>query len=218
MDLSAAFDTVDHNVLLDVLQKKLALRETVLRWFTDYLSNRSFKVCVEGEYSDCADLKFSVPQGRLLGPVLFNSYSSTVIDIILTDQGIHSFANDYSLQKSFEPAMKEETELMMKLESCFENIELWMRQNRLNLNPNITEFILFGNRAQLLKSFTIEINICGLKVEYSLVGWYLVSWLDQSLDFKHQSTIKCRTGSRNLKKIKTHTPSVRPDQLWGVSL
>ena len=62
MDLSAEFDTVDHNVLLDLLQKKFRLRETVLKWFIDYLSNRIFKLCVEGEYSDCVDLKFSVPQ------------------------------------------------------------------------------------------------------------------------------------------------------------
>ena len=108
MDSSAAFDTVDHNVLLDLLQKKLGLRETVLKWFTDYLSNRCFKVCVEGECLDCVNVKFSVPQGSLLGPVLFNSYGSTVIDIILTDLGVHSFANDHSLQKSLKPGMKEE--------------------------------------------------------------------------------------------------------------
>ena len=58
MDLSTAFDTVDHNVLLYLLQKTFGLRETVLKWFTDYLSNRSFKVCVEGEYLDYVDVSF----------------------------------------------------------------------------------------------------------------------------------------------------------------
>ena len=56
MDLSAALDTVDHNALLDLLQKMFGPRETVLKWCRDYLSNRSFKVCVEGEYSDCVVL------------------------------------------------------------------------------------------------------------------------------------------------------------------
>ena len=201
MDLNAAFDTVDHNVLLDLLQKMFGLRETVLKWFTDYLSNRSFKVCVEVEYSVCIDLKFSVPQGSLLGPLVFNSYSSAVIDIILTDLNVHSFADDQSLQKSFKPGMKEETELMMKLESSLENIQLWMRHNTLNLNPNKTEFILFGSRAQLLKCFTNKINVSGSKVECSLIVQYLGAWLDQSLDFKHHSSIKCRTASWILKRL-----------------
>ena len=108
---------------MDLLQKKFGLRETVLKWFTDYLSNRSFKVCVEGEYSDCIDLKFSIPQGSLLGPVFFNSYSSTLFDIIPTDLGLNSFADGHFLQKSFKPGTKEETDWMIKLESCMENIE-----------------------------------------------------------------------------------------------
>ena len=182
MDLNTAFDIVDHNVLLDLLQKKFQLRETVLKWFMDYLSNRSFKVCVEGEYLDCVDLKFPITQGSL-GPVIFYSYSSTLIDIIPTDLGVNGFINDRSLQKSFKPGTKEETDLMMKLESCMENIKLWMRQNRLKLNPNKTEIIIFGSRAQLLKSFTNETNVSGLKVECSLFVWYLGGWLDQLLDF-----------------------------------
>ena len=56
--------------------------------------------------------------------MLFNSYSSTVIDIIPTELGVKSFVNDQSLQKSFKPGMKEETDFMIKLESCMENIEL----------------------------------------------------------------------------------------------
>ena len=123
-------------------------------------------------------LEVLCPSGSLLGSVLFNMYSSTVIDIILTDCGVNNFSNDYSLQKSFKPGTKEETDLMMKLKPCLENIELWMRQNRLKLNPNKTEFILFGSKAQLLKFFTNEINACGLKVECSLV----VQYLDVSLD------------------------------------
>ena len=114
---------------------------------------------MEGEYSDFVDLKFSVPQGSLLGPVLFNLYSSTVIDIIPTDLGINNFADDHSLQKSHKPGMKEETDLMMKLQSCMENIELWIRQNRLKLNLNKSEFILFGSRGQQMKCFANKINV-----------------------------------------------------------
>ena len=98
--------------------------------------------------------------------------------------------------------MIEETELMMKLECCLENIELWMGQNRLKLNPNKTVFIWFGSRAQVLKCFISEINVCGSKAEGSLVVLYLDAWLDQSLDFKHHSMIKCRTSSWNLKMIR----------------
>ena len=78
LDLSSAFDMVDHDILLQVLDKKFAVKDNLLQWFDRYLRLRWFTVCVNGTYSSKKEISFSVPQGLINGPVLFNSYLSTV--------------------------------------------------------------------------------------------------------------------------------------------
>ena len=82
MDLSAAFDTVDHNVLLEVLHKCFGIDGTALEWFHNYLSSRFFKVNIGDTCSNLKELNFSVPQGSCAGPNLFNAYSSTLVNCI----------------------------------------------------------------------------------------------------------------------------------------
>ena len=78
IDLSAAFDTVDHDVLLKVLQRKFGLKGTALKWADTYLRPRQFTVNVEKSYSLPRQLNYCVPQGSCAGPTYFNMYSSTI--------------------------------------------------------------------------------------------------------------------------------------------
>ena len=80
LDLSAAFDTVNHGVLLKVLQNRFGIKDLALNWFRSYLSNRKITVQINDCFSDELDLPFSVPQGSCAGPVLFNMYASTLFD------------------------------------------------------------------------------------------------------------------------------------------
>ena len=82
MDLSAAFDTVDHQILLDVLENRYGITGTALSWFRTYLQPRFCKVCVNKSYSKLQDLTFSIPQGSCAGPVLYLIYVSTIEDVI----------------------------------------------------------------------------------------------------------------------------------------
>ena len=82
MDLSAAFDMVDHQILLDVLENRFGITGTALSWFRTYLQPRFCKVCVNKSYSKLQDLTFSVPQGSCAGPVLYLVYASTIEDVI----------------------------------------------------------------------------------------------------------------------------------------
>ena len=82
LDLSAAFDTVDHSILLERLQADFGIFGTVLSWFSSYFSGRSQKVVIDGVYSKKIDLSFSVPQGSCLGPLLFILYTSKLFKII----------------------------------------------------------------------------------------------------------------------------------------
>ena len=85
-----------------------------------------------------------MPQGSLLGPVLFNTYCSTLVEVIPTGISINGFADDHSLQKSCKPGTKSEIETVELLETCMTEVDYWMKENRLILNPNKTEFIKFG--------------------------------------------------------------------------
>ena len=82
LDLSATFDTVDHSILLNRLSSKLGLNGTALAWFRSYLSGRSQRVSLRGAVSDKFDLRYGVPQGSCLGPLLFTVYASTLFDVV----------------------------------------------------------------------------------------------------------------------------------------
>ena len=76
LDLSSAFDTIDHKILLERLSSKFGFRGKVLNWFSSYLSGRSYRVVLNGTSSDKYELNFGVPQGSCLGPLLFILYAS----------------------------------------------------------------------------------------------------------------------------------------------
>ena len=80
-DMSAAFDTIDHSILLSRLQTSFGISDTVLSWFQSYLLDRSQTVCVKGASSKPSVLSFGVPQGSVLGPILFVLYASPVSDV-----------------------------------------------------------------------------------------------------------------------------------------
>ena len=104
LDLSAAFDTVDHNVLLSRLHSKFGISGTALEWFRSYLNGRSQRVMVQGNLSQSLNLDFGVPQGSCLRPLLFTIYASKFFDVIKVHlPTVHCYANDTQLYVSFSP-------------------------------------------------------------------------------------------------------------------
>ena len=102
LDLSAAFDTVDHKVLLNVLEKRVGVTGLALNWFSSYLSNRSQCVSISGVYSKKANLKCGVPQGSVLGPVLFTTYMLPLGDILRhLNFTFHCYADDQQIYMEF---------------------------------------------------------------------------------------------------------------------
>jgi hypothetical protein len=145
IDLSAAFDTVDHSILLEVLKKKFGLGSVVLNWFSDYLSNRKCKVNIGSQYSRDIDLNFSVPQGSCAGPVLYLAYASTLQEAVFSNIQLHGFADDHDLKNEF-PAgdINAEASTLASMEACLTNVKNWMDENRLKMNDTKTEFISFA--------------------------------------------------------------------------
>ena len=101
LDLSAAFDTVDHSVLIDLLNHNFGLSNTTLEWVRSYLQDRKLVVKIRQDHSACHTFNFSVPQGSCLGPVLFNIYCSTITDCVDNNQSISGYADDHCLYDSF---------------------------------------------------------------------------------------------------------------------
>ena len=99
LDQSAAFDTIDHGTLLDCLSSWFGVGGVVLEWFKSYLSDRSQCVKIGSILSDTKKLLFGVPQGSVLGPILFSLYTTPLSKVIRNHPGIgfHFYADDTQL-------------------------------------------------------------------------------------------------------------------------
>ena len=133
IDLSAAFDTGDHDILLNVLTTKFNITGTALKLLDSYLRPRFCKVTVNGHSSSNKELKFSVPQGLCAGSVLYTAYSSTMAEVAPKCISIHGYADDHGLKKSYRPTQQEEEETIKVLEKCVVDIKAWMDKNRLHM-------------------------------------------------------------------------------------
>ena len=125
LDLSAAFDTIDHHVLLARLHSRFGISGKALAWIQNYLSNRTQSVIIKNSMSKKWNLQFGVPQGSVLGPILFTLYMSPLGDIIKS-HGInyHCYADDTQLYLSFNP--KDFDTARKRIEECISDIRSWM--------------------------------------------------------------------------------------------
>ncbi|TWW76568.1 RNA-directed DNA polymerase from mobile element jockey [Takifugu flavidus] len=139
LDLSAAFDTVDHSILLQRLEHVIGIKGTTLDWFRSYLSDRYQFAHVHGVPSSYSRVSHGVPQGSVLGPILFTLYMLPLGNII-RQHGInlHCYADDTQLYLSMKP---EETEKLVKLQTCLKDIKSWMSSNFLLLNSGKPEVL-----------------------------------------------------------------------------
>ena len=203
LDLSAAFDTVDHEILLNVLQKQYGICGSALKWIDSYLRPRGCTVCVNSVTSSVRQLQCSVPQGSCLGPWLYLTYAGTVFDVIPSTISVYGFADDHTANKRFNPTSKRnEINAIRELEECAIDINNWMNANKLKMNSSKTEFILFGSKRQLEKCTTKSIIINENEIESVKCIRYLGAFLDENLNFKDHVNKKCRTAMFNYQKIK----------------
>ncbi|XP_070182474.1 uncharacterized protein [Littorina saxatilis] len=155
LDLSAAFDTIDHDILLARLNTTFGITGTALGWFCSYLTGRTQAVVIQNRHSEDTILKYGVPQGSVLGPVLFTMYIQPLGKVIKHHNVLyHMFADDTQLQKSAHT--KQFTELVQSIESCSDHIKQWMTVNKLKMNDDKTEIMPLSDEEVRGANITIE--------------------------------------------------------------
>ena len=152
LDLSAAFDTVNHTLLLARMRKSFGIRGTVLRWFNSYLSQRTQFVHINETNSTVRDLPVGVPQGSGLGPVLYLLYTAPLAKVIRSyGLDYHLYADDTQLYFAFKSADVNATK--SRVENCISAICRWMDLNELKLNHDKTEVMLIHSKYRPSPSF-----------------------------------------------------------------
>ena len=141
LDFSSAFDTIDHTILVHRLHTDFGFTDTVLQWFSSYLTDRTHYVSLSNHCSDFAPVHSGVTQCSVLGPMLFTMYIKPLSAIIDSHSIIHhSFADDLQLQMSAPPDRI--SELLHSMQSCISDVKAWATANMLKLNDSKTELML----------------------------------------------------------------------------
>ena len=205
LDLSAAFDTLDHQILLSRLNSVFGIQSTALQWFHSYLSDRYQSTSVNNSSSSPSQLMYGVPQGSVLGPILFILYTTPLSDIIANHSVNHQlFADDTQLQKS--APLNEVTNLTKELNACTDNIKTWMTENQLKLNDNKTEALLFPFSSSL-KPSTVplpdSVTLGSHNIPFSDSARNLGFILDSKLSMKKHIIKICQTAYFELKRISS---------------
>ena len=178
INLSAAFDMVNHNILLSVLEKKFGIHDTCLTWFRPHLNSRYSMVKIREAYPSKCKLDCSVPQGSLGGPSLYTVYASTMQSVVSEEINLHGFADDHILKNSFRASSRDnDKESISSLEYTLVNVKTWRDQNRVKMNDGKTEFIMFASKKQLEKCVTTSIDVNSTLVNCSTIIKYLGAWL-----------------------------------------
>ena len=155
IDLKKAFDTTDHNILLNKLKNyNYGVDDNALTWLHSYLTNRKQKCFVNGNSADSCPITYGVPQGSIIGPVLFLIYINDLPECL--NEGLpRMYADDTNI--SFQSNKFDELEDLMNIK--LGKLKEWLNANKLSLNVAKTEFMVIGSRQRLATYDDHEINV-----------------------------------------------------------
>ena len=190
LDLSAAFDTIDIEKLLEILSDEIGVTGVALQWFRSFLTGRTQKVRIGGEFSKIMEVLFGAPQGSVLGPPLFNIYvRGQPLVFKACSFSSCSFADDSNGSRKFSLQFQFNI-LTNDIPNCMAEISHWMNLMFLKINPDKTEIILFHPKV-LQERVLIKGTFVGDQcIRFSSAVKNVGVWLDEQLNLKkHVNTI-----------------------------
>ena len=225
LDFSKAFDTVDHDILLFKLSH-YGIRDNALLWFKSYLSNRNQFVTYDGVRSSLKTIKCGVPQGSILGPLLFLIYINDLCNVCGNSLPI-LFADDsniFTVGKTLD-----DIEKLINKELA--DISMWLNANRLSLNIKKTQYMVFSRKKRTDKKIYIKINNHSISETKS--SKFLGVYIDNCLNWKKHLSytasklargigilLKCRKYLNNNSMVLLYYSFIYPfliycNQVWG---
>jgi hypothetical protein len=201
LDLSAAFDTIDHQILLSRLSTTFGITGNAHSLLSSYLLNRTQSVVIGSNSSLSQTLSTGVPQGSVLGPLLFCLYT-TPLSSSLSDAPVssHFYADDSQLYISF--SSTDSTNSLAALSRALDSTYDWLTSNRLSVNPSKTEYLLVGTPQQRSKVLSSSLSFRGNDLTPSSHVRNLGITFDSNLSFTNHITNVCRSSFHQIRQLR----------------
>ena len=217
LDMSTAFDTLDHITLFHRLQHTFGLSGYVISWIRSYLTDRLSFVKIDSSSSPSTNIFTGVPQGSILGPLIFVLFISPFANVINSDQSsqnsivsFHQYADDTQLYIGTNSSTL--TSQIASIESCSQRVHDWLLKN---LNPTKSEAIAFHNpRSKPLAALTESIgtiSVAGSPIKLQSSIKNLGVYLDSTMSFDKQMSETCKACYFHIRALRHIRASLTTD-------
>ena len=199
IDLSAAFDLVNHSIFLERLYTYYGISGTALEWFRSYLSGRTQSVVITGVHSKEKMLDHGVPQGSILGAILYTLYIRAISHILEHHRVLyHTHADAIQLYVKFDRESPSGMQIAInRLEDCLLDVSHWMVHNGLKLNNYKTEWLIFNGNQEFSKGVTVGVETIKQSTSIRNLGVRL----EPDLTMLPHINDTCRSGYYHLRRI-----------------
>ena len=204
LDLSAAFDTIDHDVLLDRFRHRLGVEGDALKWLHDYHKGQTQSVNINNSVSKRLLLRFGAPQGSIMGPEDYKVYTLPVGDITRSHGlNFHGYADDSSNYVAFKLNQPSDFEnACVTIAKCTTEIKSWMTTNKLKLNDSKTEVIVIVPHRSSRNYPEMDIKIADATVKTRKTAKSLGTTFDSSMTMVSEVENRCKSLLFHLRNIR----------------
>lgn len=217
LDYSKAFDVIDRDLLIAKLHY-YGINEQMLKWFRNYLSSRYQAVKIENNISVDLSVSYGVPQGSILGPILFTIFTADLPSVLRDNWNIHLYADDTQVYKSCLPL--EVNGIVSELNNNLQCISEWSKSNGLRLNPSKTTVICIGsksavNKANVELTQQIVLNDTVISISENVRDLGII--IDKNINFEKHAIKKCGEGYAKLKSLWKFKDVLPQDIKWNLT-